>query len=154
LRMIRSGGSTPKLVDSTYIDNAADAHVLALDALRKGGAVHGKAYFISNGEPRPMAEILNRILASAGIPPVERSASPAVAHVAGAVLEAVHGILGLKGEPRLTRFVARQLSTSHWFDLTAARRDLGYEPRVRLDEGFARLAAWLGARSSPVGARS
>jgi nucleoside-diphosphate-sugar epimerase len=45
----------------------------------------------------------------------------------------------------MTRFLAQQLATSHWFDISAARRDLGYEPQVGLDEGFRRLAAAFAA---------
>ena len=43
----------------------------------------------------------------------------------------------------MTRFVARELATAHWFDLTAARRDLGYTPRVSIDDGLNLLKAWF-----------
>ncbi len=136
LRLV--GGGEP-LVDSTYIDNAADAHLLALDRLAPGAPPAGRAYFISNGEPRPVRELVNGILAAAGEPPVEASLSPRMAWIAGAVMEAAWTLLPLPGEPPMTRFLARQLATAHWYDLTAARRDLGYRPRVTLDEGFERL---------------
>jgi nucleoside-diphosphate-sugar epimerase len=55
------------------------------------------------------------------------------------MLEFLYGTLRLKGEPRMTRFVARLLSTAHWYDLTAARRDLGYVPHVTTQEGLKRL---------------
>lgn len=134
------------LVDSTYIDNAATAHVLAGDALLRDGsnaACAGKAYFISNGEPVPIAELINRILDAADLPPVTKRVSPRVAYAAGAVLEMWHRLFRIQREPIMTRFVARQLSTSHWFDLKAAKRDLGYEPPVSLDEGMERLKASL-----------
>lgn len=134
------------LVDSTFVDNAATAHVLAGDALLRDGAnaaCAGKAYFVSNGEPVPIAELINRILDAADLPPVTKRVPPRLAYLAGAVLEMWHRLFRIEREPIMTRFVARQLSTSHWFDLSAAKRDLGYEPRVSLDEGMKRLKASL-----------
>jgi len=133
----------PKLVDTIYIDNAADAHLLALDHLGPGSACAGKVYFISQGEPLPVNELINRILDAAGLPGLEPSVPPGLAVVAGAVLETAHRLLRIPGEPRMTRFLARQLASAHWFDLTAARRDLGYEPAISIDEGFVRLRAWF-----------
>lgn len=140
---LRLVGRRGNLVDSTYVDNAAWAHVIALDRLDADGTCAGKAYFISNGEPLPMAELINRILAAAGLPPITRHVSPRVAYAVGAGLEATYRLLPLEGEPMMTRFVARQLATQHWFDLTAARRDLGYRPNISLDEGMRRLANHL-----------
>lgn len=140
LRLVGDGRNR---VDATYIDNAADAHLLAADRLAPGAPCAGRAYFISNGEPLALGDLLDRILAADGLPPVTRSVSPAVALAAGWLLETAHALLGLSGEPRMTRFLARELATAHWFDISAARRDLGYEPLVSMDEGFARLQAWL-----------
>ncbi len=128
-------------VDTTYIDNAADAHLSAADALAPGAPCSGRAYFVSNGEPVPIGEMIDRIVAAAGAPAVTRSVSPAVAYAAGALTELVYRALGRVDEPLITRFVASELSTSHWFDLSAIRRDLGWTPRVSLAEGMARLAA-------------
>ena len=108
-----------------------------------GSPVAGRAYFLSNGEPLPLWTLVNRILAADGQPPVTRSIPTGVAYAAGVVLEFVHRALNLEAEPRMTRFLAHELSTAHWFDLSAARRDLGYEPKVSIDEGLRRLAAWL-----------
>jgi nucleoside-diphosphate-sugar epimerase len=134
-------GTRPVTVDVTYVDNAADAHLLAADRVAPGSAVAGKAYFVSNGEPVDLWEFVNRVLAAAGVPPVTRAVSVWKAKLAGRVLERVYRALGLAGEPPMTRFVASQLSTSHWYDISAAKRDLGYEPRVTIEEGLKRLAA-------------
>ncbi|MBY0231624.1 MAG: NAD-dependent epimerase/dehydratase family protein, partial [Gemmataceae bacterium] len=139
LRRIGEG----KRIDSVYIDNAAEAHLLAADRLEVGSPIAGRAYFISNGEPLPTWELVDRILAAGGRPPVTRSVSPGLAYLAGWVMEGLWGVFRPWEEPPLTRFVARELATSHWFDIGAARRDLGYEPRVSIDEGMRRLAAWL-----------
>jgi len=45
-------------------------------------------------------------------------------------------------EPRMTRWVARVMTTAHWFDISAAKNDFDYSPSVSLDDGLARLAAW------------
>jgi nucleoside-diphosphate-sugar epimerase len=140
---LRRVGDGKNVVDTTYIDNAADAHILAADRLAPGSLVAGKAYFISNGEPVNLWDFVNRILACASLPPVTKSISAAKAYAAGAAMEWLYRILPLRGEPPMTRFVAKQLSTSHWFDLTAARRDLGYEPQVSIEEGLKRLREHL-----------
>jgi 2-alkyl-3-oxoalkanoate reductase len=132
-------------MDTTYIDNAAQAHLDALERLRPGAACAGKAYFISNGEPRELREIVNDLLHAAGLPPVEKSVPYAVAYAAGAVLESAWRAFDLKGEPPMTRFLAEQLSTPHWYDISAAARDLGYRPRVSTADGLRRTAAWWAA---------
>jgi nucleoside-diphosphate-sugar epimerase len=141
-KLRRVGDGTNK-VDTIYIDNAADAHLLAADALANNPSAAGRAYFISQGDPAPLWEIINGILAAAGVAPVTRSVPPAVAWTAGAVLETVYRVFHLPGEPRMTRFVARELATAHWFDISAARRELGYEPRVSIADGLKKLEAWL-----------
>ena len=73
--------------------------------------------------------------------PVTKRIPVPVAVALGGLAELVYRGLRIRGEPPLTRFVARQLSTAHWFDISAARRDLGYKPRVSIDEGLRRLAA-------------
>lgn len=140
---LRRIGDRPCLVDTVYIDNAAKAHVLAGEKLAVGSAVAGKAYFISNDEPLPLWDIVNRILAAGHLPPVEKTISPRLAMVAGAILESSYRFLHLSGEPRMTRFVAKELSTAHWFDLSAAKSDFGYCPEVSIDEGMIRLQHWL-----------
>jgi nucleoside-diphosphate-sugar epimerase len=143
---LRRLGTRECLVDTIYIDNAALAHLQAADQLDVGSAVAGKAYFLSQGEPLPIWDVVNLILDAGGLPPVTRTISPARAYKLGAFLEKVYGFLNLKGEPRMTRFVAKELSTSHWFDLGAARRDFGYQPEVSFDEGMERLREWLANR--------
>lgn len=143
---LRKIGTRECLVDTIYIDNAALAHLQAADHLEIGSGVAGRAYFLSQGEPLPLWEVVNRILAAGGLPPVTRTISPGLAYNLGAVLEKVYTLFKLKGEPRMTRFVAKELSTSHWFDLTAARRDFGYQAEVSFDEGIERLRTWLATR--------
>ena len=136
---LRRIGARPCLVDTVYIDNAAEAHLNAADRLRIGAPPAGNAYFISNGEPLPLWDMVNRILAAAGQPPVTRSISSGLAHRAGTLCETIWTVLRLSGEPPITRFLASELSTAHWFDITAARRDLGYQPRISIEEGLRRL---------------
>jgi 2-alkyl-3-oxoalkanoate reductase len=139
-------GTGDRLVDFTYIDNVVEAHLCAGRRLAADSPAAGRAYFISQAEPVPLWDFVDRVLACADLPPVRGSLSPRAAYAAGAVLEVVYRLLPLKGEPRMTRFLAEELSTAHWFDITAARRDLGYRPVVSMDEGFRRLRKWLGAK--------
>ena len=142
---LRIVGDGLNRVDTTYIDNAAQAHFDAFDHLAVGAACAGRAYFISNGEPKPMGELLNALLDAAGAPRVDKHLSFKAAYRIGAVCEALWKILPLKGEPPMTRFLAEQLSTTHWYDMAPATRDFGYVPRVRFDEGITRLKESLAA---------
>ncbi|MBT1070205.1 NAD-dependent epimerase/dehydratase family protein [Pelotalea chapellei] len=140
---LRRIGKRDCLVDTVYVDNAALAHLQAADRLVPGAPLAGKAYFISNDEPLPLWDMVNRILAAAQLPPVTRTVSPGVAYAAGVLCEKIWGLLHLRGEPPMTRFVAHELATAHWFKMDAARKDLGYQPEVSISEGLVRLEQWL-----------
>ncbi len=117
----------------------------ALEHLRAGAACAGRAYFISNGEPWPLREVLNGLLRSAGAPEVHKTLPFRAAYAIGAVCEGLWTALPLKGEPPMTRFLAEQLSTAHWYSMAPAARDFGYVPKVTMAEGLARLQASLTA---------
>jgi nucleoside-diphosphate-sugar epimerase len=136
---LRRIGSLITKIDTTYIDNAADGHLLAADRLGQGSPVAGKAYFLSQGEPVLTWEFINRILQAAEVAPVTRGVPFWAAYAAACFLETWYGLFRIRSEPPMTRFLARELATSHWFDISAARRDLGYEPKVSIDEGLRRL---------------
>jgi nucleoside-diphosphate-sugar epimerase len=140
---LRRIGDPEKLVDTVYIDNAAEAHLLAAEKLQPGSVVAGRVYFISQGEPVNLWEMINRLLEAADAPTVQRSIPRGVALALAWGFENAHALLRRSGEPRLTRFVVKQLATSHWFDLSAARRDLSYRPTVSLAEGLQRLKEHL-----------
>lgn len=140
---LRLVGSGDNCVDTTYIDNAADAHVAALEHLHPGAACAGRAYFISNGEPWPLREVLNGLLRAAAAPEVHASIPFRAAYVVGAVCEGLWTALPLRGEPPMTRFLAEQLATPHWYSMAPAARDFGYVPKVSMAEGLARLQASL-----------
>jgi nucleoside-diphosphate-sugar epimerase len=130
-------GHGAALIDSTYVDNAASAIAAALDRV---DAVHGNAYVITNGEPRPVAELLAGICTAAGVAPPAWSVPAGVARAAGSLIEAAWRVFPGEDEPPMTRFLAEQLSTAHWFDQRRTRADLHWTPAVSLDEGLARLA--------------
>jgi nucleoside-diphosphate-sugar epimerase len=148
-RQLRIVGTGENRVDTIYIDNAADAHLLAADALAKNPSLSGSVYFISQGEPIGLWDMVNAILKAGGLPPVTRKIPYRAAWCIGCLLEATHKLLGLKAEPRMTRFVATELSTSHWFDISAARTELGYSPKVSTPEGLRRLSLWLQSHADP-----
>jgi 2-alkyl-3-oxoalkanoate reductase len=145
---LRFVGDGLNKIDTTYIANAAQAHLDAFDHLAPGARCAGRAYFISNGEPRTVAEIVNGLLRAAGAPIVEKTIPFRAAYWIGAALEAAWRVLPLGGEPPMTRFLAEQLSTAHWFDQRATRRDLRWRPAVSVDEGLRRLAAHYGGTAA------
>ena len=136
-------GDGTNRVDLTYVEDAARAHLLAADALGPGSPVAGRVYFISQGEPVVLWPWIRELLAELGLPAPRLRLSPGVARAVGAALEAVYRALPLRGEPRLTRFLAGELAQSHWYDITAARRDFGYAPQLTMAEARARVVAWL-----------
>ena len=139
---LRQVGTRDPKTDAIYIDNCVDAHLLAADKLLAGAPLGGKVYFVSDGEPLGVWTLANRMLAAANAPKVGRPVPASVAYALGAMLEAIHFVFGIEREPLMTRFAASELSTAQWFDISAARRDLGYTPKVSVDEGFTRLASW------------
>lgn len=174
---LRIVGDGHNRVDMVHIENAVDAHLLAEAALRPvqlsravslptnaGGTaagagddtraerrrVDGRAFFITNGEPVVLWDWINCLLQALGEPPVTRRISLRAASIAGALGEALWRVLPLRGEPPMTRFVAAELAKDHWFDLTAARRDLGYTPRISMAEGTAELVRALIEERQPA----
>lgn len=139
---LRIVGDGRNLIDTIYIDNAVDAHIAALDRIETGSTCAGRAYFLTQNEPMPIEKVINALLRSAGMPPETRHISHRSARAIGWMMEQVWRALRLQTEPPMTRFIADQLATAHWFDISAARRDLGYTPRLNFEEGLARLTSW------------
>jgi nucleoside-diphosphate-sugar epimerase len=141
-RLVKVGDGR-NLVDTIYIDNAAAAHIQAADRLEQDHNLSGRVYFISQDDPVPLWEMVNNILKAADLAPVQRSISRKTAWMIGAALEIFYKMFKISGEPRMTRFLANELSTAHWFDISAAKIDLGYKPKVSTEEGLSRLERWL-----------
>ena len=143
LRLVGDGSN---LIDTIYIDNAVDAHLLAAERLAPESDCAGRAYFITNDDPRPIREIINGFVTAAGLEPIEKTISLKAAVVVGWVFESIHRLLPFTGDPRMTPFVARNFASAHWYDISAAKRDLGYKPRVSFDEGMDRLKEWFNSK--------
>lgn len=139
LRKLKKVGDLTNLVDIVYVENAADAHLNAADALKEGSPAAGRAYFISQGEPVNLWSWIDELLEKTGMPKIEKRVSYRAAYIAGTILEVFYWLFSIKREPIMTRFVAAQLAKSHYFDITAAKRDIGYEPAISTEEGLKRL---------------
>ena len=138
-------GSGAALIDTTYIDNAADALIAAVD---RAPVLGGRALVVSNGQPRPVRELVNRIVIAAGLEPPRIKVPYTVARTGGLAVERIWEGRGRQDDPPMTSFLAEQLGTAHWFDQRETRRALGWEPVVSLAEGFRRLHAWFEAESA------
>ncbi len=136
-------GRRDDLVDTIYIDNAADAHVWALEKLILNPSLSGNVYFVSQDDPVSKWKMANAFLNAAGLSPVKGHVSGKTAYIAGALFEIVYHLFGIQKEPPITRFAAKELSTSHWFNISRAKKDLGYYPAVSTKEGLDRLREWL-----------
>jgi len=134
-------GDGRNLIDMVYVENAAAAHLLAADALRPGSPAPGRTYFITQGEPVNCWRWVDELLALAGLPPVRKSISARAAWFSGLFHEIYYRLFRRHEEPPMNRFLAAQLSESHYFDITRAREDIGYHPAISTAEGMRRLAA-------------
>lgn len=143
-------GSGAALIDTTYVDNAAAALAAAVAAC---GAVHGESLIVSNGEPRPVREVLARLCRAAAVPGPRHRVPFRASWLAGGAVEGVWALTGRRDTPPLTRFLAEQFATAHWFDQRRTHEALDWAPHVGLDDGFARLSAWYATPTSPPPAR-
>jgi 2-alkyl-3-oxoalkanoate reductase len=138
---LRIVGGGKNRVDMVHVENAVDAHLLAEQAL--DGCAPGKAYFITNDEPTLLWDWINQLLSAIGERPVEKRLSLSAASAVGLGCETLWRLFPLKGEPPMTRFVASELARDHWFNIKAAKRELGYRPRISMAEGTIELIAHL-----------
>jgi nucleoside-diphosphate-sugar epimerase len=141
-------GSGDNLIDSTFVENAARAHLDAAKRLKPGSPVAGRAYFISQGDPRPVRDMINALLNAAGLPPVKKSVPLPVAYVLACVLEVGYRLFHVAKEPPVTRLSVLEMGRDHYFDISAARRDLGYHPAVSIEEGLERVRSALATGQS------
>jgi nucleoside-diphosphate-sugar epimerase len=138
-RLVQVGRGHNK-VDLVHVKNAARAHIQAWRALGENPAkVAGRCYFISDRQPVRLWGWVDELLKSVGLPTVRRSVPLGAAYAAGAMLEAVYGLFGIDKEPPMTRFLAQQLGTSHYFNISRAVEDFGYRPVMPPEEGFREL---------------
>jgi nucleoside-diphosphate-sugar epimerase len=141
---LRIVGQGKNRVDLTHVENAVEAHLLAESRLAwSDSSAAGHAYFITDGAPVVLWDWINSLLHALNEPPIAKYISLGSAQVLGAACEFAWRVLPLRGEPPMTRFVAAELAKDHWFDINAARRDLGYAPRVYPAEGLAGLVQSL-----------
>jgi sterol-4alpha-carboxylate 3-dehydrogenase (decarboxylating) len=138
------------LSDYTYVSNLTDAVLLADEALAKDGLssiAAGQAYFITNGEPMPFWDFIRKVAARLGFPPVKYRAPKSLVYAIAAVKEGIDTLKGgtLNAEDGLTRFAIRYMCTHHYFSIEKARRELGYNPAVSVDEGIERTCQHLEA---------
>ena len=127
-----NGGSAR--LDVTYVDNVVDAMLL----LHERGEA-GRVYNVTNDDPRSAREILDLGLRAAGIEPRYLGVSRPVAMTAARAIEAVAQVTGR--EPVVTAYSLGTLAYTLTLDISAIR-ELGYEPRVSIEDGMERFARW------------
>ena len=142
-KRLKKVGQKDYLIDTIYIDNCVDAHILALEKLLETPSLSGNVYFISQDEPIPIWKHMNNLLDAAGLPPMKAQISERTVYIAGTIFEFIYKLFNIKGEPIMTKFAAKVLSTHHWFNISKAKNDLGYYPKVSTKEGLKRLKQWF-----------
>jgi nucleoside-diphosphate-sugar epimerase len=141
---LRRVGSGENLIDVVHVENAARAHVLAVQRLAAGDSqLNGQSLFITDAKPIACWQWIALILQTAGLPVPTRSISYQAAYRLGAVLESVFRLARSSQEPPMTRFVAAQLALDHYFNIEKARRLLGYQPEGDMKQKLERCADWL-----------
>ncbi len=141
-KLIQVGDGSNK-VDITYVEDAARAHLLAADALQPGSPVAGSVYFISQDDPITQWPWIHDLLAKLNIPPIKRQISLPVARAVGTVFEFIYRWFPIQGEPRLTRFLASELALSHYYDISRAKRDFGYQPKLSTAQALEKTLPFL-----------
>ncbi len=142
-KQLKRVGDGTNIVDISYVDNVAHAHVLAAENLKTTAACAGKAYFVSQGEPVNLWDWINTLFAAMDIPPVKQADYFSSAYRVGSLLELVYQGIRVQKEPPMTRFIAEQLAKSHFFSIENSRNDFGYEPLVTTEEGLVRSINWF-----------
>ncbi|MFH2060010.1 MAG: NAD-dependent epimerase/dehydratase family protein [Pseudomonadota bacterium] len=142
-KRLKKIGKINDLVDTIYVDNAADAHILASEKLSQNPELSGNAYFVSQDEPISKWEMADAFLEAAGLPPIKGHVSGATAYMAGSFFEFIFRLFKIKKEPPMTRFAAKELATSHWFNISKAKNELGYTPRISTQQGLEQLKEWF-----------
>lgn len=140
---LRQVGAGDNLVDISYVDNVAHAHLLAADNLAGLGTASGRAYFISQGKPVNLWQWIGELFSRLDIAPVRGKISYPMAYGIGALLEGASHLANRQEEPRMTRFLAQQLAKSHYFSIARAMDELGYRPLVTTEQGMERVLAEL-----------
>jgi nucleoside-diphosphate-sugar epimerase len=141
--ILRVVGTKQYFIDTIYIENAARAHLLAFKAmLNKPDSVAGKAYFISQNEPIAIRAFTDKLLATAGLEPIDKTINLRTALIAGWFFQTVFKLFKIQSEPPFTIFIVKQFSSSHWYDISAAIRDFDYKPVISIDEGMKKLKSW------------
>lgn len=142
-KQLKIVGDGNNLVDISYIDNVAHAHLLAGDNLSGPGTAAGKPYFISQGQPVKLWDWINNLYTKTGIEPITKAVPFTLAYSIGAILEKVYTVLDKREEPKMTRFLAEQLAKSHYFSIANIETDLGYRPVISNEEGMEKLLTWI-----------
>lgn len=142
-RSLKKVGRTDDLVDTIYVENAADAHILAAEKLQSNPSLSGNIYFISQDNPVSKWKMANEFLKAANLPPIKGMVSARTAYFAGSIFEFIYKTFNIKKDPPMTKFVAKELATSHWFDISKAKKELGYIPKVSIEQGLEQLKKWF-----------
>ena len=127
------------LVDTIYIDNAAYGHILSAKKIIQDGSSSGKIYFLSQDEPIYVFDMIDGILKAGGKDRVKKEAPYFLVYFAAFLIEKIYKLFRIKKEPLITRFIVKELSSSHWFDISHAKKDLGYTPLVSTKKGLEEL---------------
>ncbi|MDR2768956.1 MAG: NAD-dependent epimerase/dehydratase family protein [Puniceicoccales bacterium] len=135
-------GDGKNWVDLSYVENIAEAHYLAMETLGQG-IIEGKAYFLSQDDPVRLWEWISQLLIRLNIPCVHKRIPYKVAYWMGGIFEILYKILCVTKQPPMTRFLAKELAKDHYFDISAAKMDLQYLPKISNEEGLDRLITWL-----------
>lgn len=127
------------VVDITCVENVVDALLLCQAAPTR---CLGRKYNVTNGEPTELRLLLGAVCTRVGLRPRPLRLSYGQAMVLAALLEVLGSTILLGREPPLTRYSVGVLARSQTLSIEAARRDLGYQPRVTTAEGLDAFAEW------------
>lgn len=132
-------GDGENMVDLTYIQNVVDALLLCVESPVK---TLGKKYNISNAEPVMIWKLIERICDELKFSRPARKISLRTANLAGAAFELIYSLIPYSPEPPLTRLSVSMMANSTTLDISASKKELGYQPKISVDEGVQRFLSW------------
>ncbi|MEW6404018.1 MAG: NAD-dependent epimerase/dehydratase family protein [Chloroflexota bacterium] len=135
MRIIGDGSN---ISDLTYVENVVDALILCA-----GAPVNtlGRKYNITNGEPVLLWPMIERLCKALKLKYPTRKLPYSVAHNLAWILESIYRFLPGQPEPPLTRYSVFVIAQSATLDISAARRDLNYSPRISVEAGVEEFIA-------------
>eukprot|EP01112_Ceratiomyxa_fruticulosa_P012536 TRINITY_DN3473_c0_g1_i1.p1 TRINITY_DN3473_c0_g1~~TRINITY_DN3473_c0_g1_i1.p1 ORF type:complete len:350 (+),score=82.28 TRINITY_DN3473_c0_g1_i1:196-1245(+) len=131
-------GDGKNLSDWTYVENVAQAHILAADKIKKGSGIDGEVFIITNDEPIPTFDMIKFAYKEMGFGEPYITIPLGIVWYASILIDIIVWLLSpfVTLHPNFTFFRIASASCYRYFDISKAKKVLGYKPKVPLKVGM------------------